>query len=353
MRHIKKILLSVLVIALSLSSAAFGASAASDTGSAPCVFVDPYGYTDVGAGWYDKWVCSYGYPDIFSNGDNLFHPDQAITRMEFARLLHEALGISINYFAATDIGDYFDDVPAGDAGANALYDLVTCGIIDTTGSFRPSETLDRDEMIHFVMNAFYYEIGSDYALPDLALQPFSDDADIIVGYRGDVSRAAVLGFINGAGDNLLLPRKAATRAEAVTVVGRLAELLKADYGSNVSVKATAKEADGKLVMTLAILNNTENTVTIDHSSAQKFDFQILSEAGKELYRWSDGRMFTPALTTTEIAPGTEAAFSVELDADAYSAIRADACTVKAYIAGTSADFTVNPDGYLVRSIQAS
>jgi hypothetical protein len=159
--------------------------------------------------------------------------------------------------------------------------------------------------------------------------------------------------VNGTGNSLFQPRRAATRAEAVTVAGRLAELLKAEYGANVSVRASAAETDGKLVMTLAVLNNTEDPVTIDHSSSQKFDFQILDAAGTELYRWSDDRMFTPALTTTEIAPGTEAAFSVELDAGTYSAIRADACTVKAYIAGTSADFTVNPDGYLVRSIQAS
>ncbi len=35
----------------------------------------------------------------------MFNPNSKITRIEFVRLLHKALGITINYFAAPDIKD--------------------------------------------------------------------------------------------------------------------------------------------------------------------------------------------------------------------------------------------------------
>lgn len=350
MKLIQKLVLSILVISMALSCAAFGASAASDTQGTVSTISSGSGYSDISGGWFEKWAAEYGYPAVFSNGDGCFYPGQSITRMEFARMLHKALDIGMYYFAPTDIGEYFDDVTSSDAGAGALYDLVTCGIIDTKGSFRPTEPLDRDEMIHFIMNAFSHFTGSDYAFPALALQPFGDDADIKAEYRGDVGRAAVLGVINGVGSNLIHPRREATRAEAVTVAGRLAGLLKT-YNTSVVVKASASENDGALVMTLTILNNTENTVTIDYSSAQQFDFQILDKDGAELYRWSDGRMFSAVLTTTELAPGKEAVFTAELDAGTYSAIKNNISTIKAYITGTSPDFAVSAGGYLVSSIQ--
>lgn len=61
---------------------------------------------------------------------------------------HKALGISIQYFAATDIKQYFSDVNNGDVYSTALYDLATTGIIDYRGTFRPNAALPRDEMVH-------------------------------------------------------------------------------------------------------------------------------------------------------------------------------------------------------------
>ncbi|MPM03542.1 hypothetical protein SDC9_49809 [bioreactor metagenome] len=342
MKRLGKLLLSITMTAMVLTSVPAVALAVSEqTG-----LISTISYTDVHGGWFEAWTTKYGYPDIFSSSDGCFHPDTSITRMEFARMLHKALDININYFAPTDIGDFFDDVKDSDAGAGALYDLAVCGIVDVQGSFRPTQALARGDMIHFIMNAFYYFVGSDYALPDIALPPFADDAEIGDAFRADVNRSAVLGLVNGRDNQMVCTTAEATRAEAVTVAGRLAELLE-NYRSNVLVKASAKESDGALHLTLSILNNTENTVTINHLNGQYFDFVILDKGGAELYRWSDDMYFTDALTSVEISPGEEKVYSTTVDKETYVLIKDKVETIKAYITGTSDDFSIEPGGYFV------
>lgn len=349
MKYIRNFVLSILIISMiSVISPLLAFAESPARGSAPSIIVS-YNYDDVKGGWYEDSANLYGYREIFAGEDGLFHPGQRVTRLEFVRMLHKALGININYFAATDIGDYYDDVTNDTVGAGDLYDLVTCGIIDTKGSFRPSAQLDRDEMIHFVMEAFCYSVGGVYAIPAIEPMPFADDSEINSEYHIDVSRSVILGLIKGVGSNLLRPSAGATRAEAVTAAGRLVNLLK-NYRTSVNVDTSANEIDGQLHMTLSIANNTEKTVAIDHMNGQKFDFVIRDENGNELYRWSDGQMFTMASTLTVIEPGKEAAFSSILDAEAYSTIKGNITSITGYFVGTSSDFTVYPDGYPVSGV---
>lgn len=339
MKHIRNLALTVLILSMVLATVPAHAFAASSTAN---------DYTDVKGSWCEKWVDLYGYKEVFSNGDSKFYPDQGITRIEFARMLHKALGININYFAATDIGEYYNDVTNKNVGASQLYDLVTCGIIDTKTSFRPTEAIKRDEMIHFVMNAFKHIASDDYMFTEI-YRMFEDDSDIKAEYSTDIQHSCALGLINGRGNNYLFPRETATRAEAVTIAGRLAEL-KLKLEASVVVKASATETSDGLKMEIVISNNTDKTVTIDHSSQQLYDFAIYDKLGNSLYRWSANRMFAQVVTTSKIAPGDEMVLSDVIGTADYSAIKSKMTTLKAYIVGTSSDFTINPDGYFVGGI---
>ena len=344
MKPIRSLVLLILIISMFSTLV----SAAATTGDKVTSTSAVGNYNDIKGTWSEKWVNLYGYTEIFSNSDGSFRPDQAITRMEFARLLHKALGININYFAATDISEYYNDVKSGDVGSNELYDLVTCGIIDTKTSFRPNETLKRDEMIHFIMNAFHYAAGNDYAFIEI-YHIFEDDADIKSEYSTDIQHSFILGLVTGRNSNVLFPNKAATRAEAVTIVGRLVEL-ENKLKSSVAIKASATETSDGLKMEIVIANNTDKAVTITHSSQQMFDFAIFDNKGNSIYRWSANRMFVQMVTTSKIAPGDELVLSDTLAAADYALIKSKAATIKAYIVGTSSDFTINSDGYFVTDI---
>lgn len=303
-----------------------------------------YTYTDLDADWYRDAVKTFGYPEIFGESEQ-FLPRKTITRMEFARLLHRALGININYFAATDIAEHFDDVKNDDIGASQLYDLVTAGIVTPGGSFGPDAPLTREVMVHWAIKALDYATGGDYAMILIMPEPFDDDDQIADEYKNDIVKAVILGLIKGRGDNMLFPKDGATRAEAVTVVSRLVNLIDSLTQKGVEVFASAAETDGALEMTLTIVNNTSETVTIEHTSGQKYDFQIFDAEGETLYTWSANKMFMQMLGTTEIAAGESLTFTDTLSAAEYAAIKDKAVELRAYIVGT-ADF-IDPNGYSV------
>jgi hypothetical protein len=338
----------ILVLSILSTSVPVMAEEADDTAEPVLISANLWDYADTEGCWCSGSVEKYGYPEIFANDEGNFYPGEDITRMEFVRLLHRAMDINISYFAPTDIKDYFDDVSNGDIGSGDLYDLVTLGVIDSTGSFKPEDKLDRDEMIHYLLNALDYMTGGDYAYIMLMPEPFNDDADVNALYKNAVYKAVVMDLIHGRGNNMLFPREGTTRAEAVTVIDRLMTV-SASLMPSVSVSAMAREAGGGLVMTLTIQNNIDETVHINHSSGQKYDFAIYDSEGESLYRWSADKSFIAALTTTEIGPGEKVEFSESIDGGVYGPIRDEAASIRAYITGTSDYLEINPDGYEART----
>lgn len=332
----KRILLNVLAaVAIVVTAAPWTALAQSEVESSYC---------DISGTWYaDAWG-KYGYPEIFSHGSGQFHPNKEITRIEFVRLLHRALDININYFVAPDIKDNFDDLENTDVGANELIDLATIGIIESGGSFHPGDSLTREEMIHWVINALNQKAGGSYPIPQGKPVPFGDDAEISGAYRSELYSAAVLNLVSGRGNHILAPKAGATRAEAVTVVSRLMMLLNRDQ-SSVSITAAAQlDGDGALTMSLTIGNYTDQTVVIRHTSGQKYDFKLFDAQGNSLYTWSRDKMFMAQMNETEVGPGEELIFSDTLSSEAYKAVK-QAVSMKAYIVGTSDDFPIDPNGY--------
>ena len=332
----KKIILSCL-LALSMLLAVIPTVSA-----APAKDTDAYG--DIAGTWYEDAAQAYAYPEIFSDGSGKLNPDREITRIEFVRLMHKALGISINYFAMNDVGDSFDDMTNDDIGANELIDLVTAGIVEAGGSFSPDAPVTREVMIHWTIAALDYMTGGDYAMILIMPEPFDDDADITDDYKNNVVKAVVLGLVNGRGDNMLYPKDGATRAEALMVVYRLTALLDT-LQKNVTADATATVAGDKLVMSLTIRNNTDEAVTIHYTSGQQFDFKILDADGETLYTWSADKQFIQAISDKILEPGEQLSFTDTLGSEAYGAIRDDAALLKAYITGTSDDFEINENGY--------
>jgi hypothetical protein len=300
-------------------------------------------YTDIDGAWYTEDARQYGYAEIFDGDNGKFRPNQEITRIEFVRLLHKALDIEINYFAAPDITKDFSDMKNSDVGANDLIDLVTAGIVTKGGSFRPNDALDREVMIHWTIKALDYVTGGDYALIKMMPAPFEDDKNIDPAYKNGIITAQLTKLIEGRGDNLLFPKDGATRAEAVTITARLVRFLESLKGS-VVVTASANAIKNNLEMSLVLTNTTDKAVTINHTSGQKYDFKLFDAKGENVYTWSADKMFLAALGTTEIKPGETVTFSDTLDLTSTPGLDT-AITLTAYIVGTSDDFTIDANGY--------
>lgn len=301
-------------------------------------------FTDISGHWAQEYINSVVDKDMFGGNDGKFMPNKAITRSEFVLMLHKALGIQIMYFKATDIADFYDDVKNEDVYASALYDLAVANIIDYKVHFKPNSTLAREEMVHFIMNAYKYKMGDSYKQVKLAEKPFADDSKIDPLYSGDIRRAEYAGIITRPVSDKFFPKDLATRAQAATVIDKLLRLLGKET-LQVQVTPAAELKDGSIQMKLTITNNLKTPIVINHSSGQKFDFSLLDANKEILYTWSADKLFMMVLTETVIEPGKTAEFSDEVGNDLYDGILEKAVYMKAYIMGTSDDFTVNADGY--------
>ncbi len=332
----KKISRTAFILAtLLLMATPLTAFAQSDTGS---------GYSDISGKWYADAAAKYGYAEVLSGEHGKFEGNQDITRLEFVRLLHRALGININYFMAPDVKDYFDDMENTTTGAGELIDMVTAGIVDREGRFDPNQPLIREEMIHWIMNALQYQTNGSYAIPMVKPVPFQDDGEISDTYRGKMYAAAVLKLVSGRGNHMLVPKDGATRAEAVTIISNLMTLLETEQASVCATASAKLSGDGYLAMSLTIRNDTDKAVTIHHTSGQHYDFKLFDAAGNNLYTWSADKMFTALISKTEIGPGEAVVFSDTLGSAACGAMQ-QAVSMKAYIVGTSEDFMIDTNGY--------
>jgi hypothetical protein len=304
-------------------------------------------FTDISKHWAEESINRIVDKDDFAGKDGKFLPNQAITRSEFVLMLHKALEIKIAYFKATDINEFFEDVKNEDIYASALYDLVITNIIDYKGQFRPNSTMTRDEMVHYIMNAYKHKMGENYKMIKLDYKPFADDQEINPSYSGDVARAEYMGLLKRPFNNKFYPKNLSTRAQAATVIDRLLnQLIKENL--QIVVTPAAELTDDLLKMKLTITNLSKEQIVINHSSGQRFDFSLLDSERNILYTWSADKLFIMALTETVIESGESIEFVEEMNKEALDNMTAKPAYLKAYIVGKSSGFIVNPDGYEIK-----
>jgi hypothetical protein len=75
-----------------------------------------------------------------------------------------------------------------------------------------------------------------------------------------------------------------------------------------------KDDADKLRFTLNVRNNTSKMVELRFPDGQTHDFAVKDFAGKEIWRWSEGRMFTSAMRSETLKGKEETAFEESWDA---------------------------------------
>ena len=78
------------------------------------------------------------------------------------------------------------------------------------------------------------------------------------------------------------------------------------------------ERNEAITMTITIRNMTNAEKTLSLPTTQTYDCVVSDPDGREIWRWSDGRMFAQILTEMRFAPGEEKRF-----AEAWDQVRSD------------------------------
>jgi hypothetical protein len=96
-----------------------------------------------------------------------------------------------------------------------------------------------------------------------------------------------------------------------------------------SLEMTLK--DGKVIFEIGLTNEGKEALELPFSSGQLFEITVTNESGQEVYRYSEGRMFTMALQNIEIDAGKTLTWVEEWDISAEKDLSAGQYTAEVAI----------------------
>jgi len=146
----------------------------------------------------------------------VFDPGTALTRAETAALLIRALGIgeAVQSADLSDIGGQWYEAAVASAASAGL----VTGYED--GSFRPNETVTREQLAVIIARAIAYSEGSASTTQEGTVLP--NDWNAVSGWAAEaVNQMLALGIVKGDHAGNFNPQQTATRAEAAAMLSRL------------------------------------------------------------------------------------------------------------------------------------
>nr|WP_326165798.1 S-layer homology domain-containing protein [uncultured Oscillibacter sp.] len=172
-------------------------------------------FTDTGGHWaepaIDKWSQEYGVLQGYDDGS--FRPDASITRGAFAGILDRFL----QFQSAAPAGTFSDT--AGSRWEDAILKLNAAGVyLGSGGKALPGDSITRQQAMTMVARAFRLG-GLDSALP------YPDEAQVADYARPYIAELTARGWIPGAEGGGFRPTEPMTRAELVSLLDNMIQVL--------------------------------------------------------------------------------------------------------------------------------
>lgn len=181
-------------------------------------------FTDLETHWSQNYVMDlYKRRLIDGYKNNIFKPDQPITRAELTKLALVSFGWRDQILLASD-DQPFKDINADDWFSDYVITAKDAGIINgyKDDTFKPNQSINRAETIKILMNAAGYSDNELEAKNHIFADVKADDwysSYLNYAYSQDV----ISGYTDVDGNKNFQPMKAITRAEAVKMISKILE----------------------------------------------------------------------------------------------------------------------------------
>ena len=144
--------------------------------------------------------------------DGGFHPQDAITRAEFVKVINRMFGLT------STSGVTFTDVQNGYWAKNEIDIAVTNGVAqgDGMGNFEPEKPITRQEAAKMIAN--YLKISDTNHDKILKFPDYNQVANWAIN---ELEAVIERGYIKGDDLGMLSPRANMTRAEAIVMLSRI------------------------------------------------------------------------------------------------------------------------------------
>ncbi|GLI19844.1 hypothetical protein TSYNTROPHJE_16570 [Tepidanaerobacter syntrophicus] len=171
-------------------------------------------FADIKYHWAKGYVESMAAKQIVNGkAENIFAPDDDMTRAEFAKIIVNAMELDLNKYSGS-----FEDVKAGDWFADYVQTAFDNKLIEgkVAGKvFDPNGKITREEMMTIIGRAIGKEGAAD---ADTILKSFKDGDKVSSYAKEYVSLLIEEKLVNGYPDGTLKPANSITRAEAAKIV---------------------------------------------------------------------------------------------------------------------------------------
>ena len=246
-KRILSLLLSLCLVLVLIPGTAFAAG-----GNLP--------FTDVNTTDWCYDAVQYVYEKGMMNGTSTttFSPDSTTTRGMIVTILHRMEGTP----AAT--GTAFTDVPAGQWYSDAVSWASANGIVGGYGNglFGSNDPITREQMAA-ILNRYSMYKGYDTAAAG-SITGFADAAQVSSYAVEPMGWAIGNGLISGTGNNTLVPKGNATRAQAAMILMRFCQ--------NIADKANSTPAPDT-----AIEKTYTVTFNLNYGSDTRYDVKTVKE----------------------------------------------------------------------------
>ncbi|MEK5480037.1 alpha-amylase family glycosyl hydrolase [Paenibacillus sp. FSL R5-0407] len=173
-------------------------------------------FSDVTGGWAKNYIEILAAKHIASGVDaERFNPKGEVTRGEFAAFLGRAMGLDV-----AGLSSGMSDVAENSYYAGYVAALSELGIVSgyEDGTFRPSQTITREQMATLLMKAYAQVTGQSANEAAGAEEAFSDLGKASAYAVDSIKAAKALGIMNGMGQNKFEPAATSTREQVAAVL---------------------------------------------------------------------------------------------------------------------------------------
>lgn len=171
-----------------------------------------YAAYDLSGHWAEGIInhsISQGYINGYADGS--FRPDAPIKRAEFISLANKSMGYAahgaVNFSDVLPSDWFYDDIGI------AFREGYISGMGD--GTFRPNDVITRETAAVMAANMLHLSQNTDYA-------SFFTDSGLLTWSRGNIGAAVKAKVLSGYTDGSFRPGKSMTRAEAVSLMNKVA-----------------------------------------------------------------------------------------------------------------------------------
>lgn len=174
------------------------------------------GLNDISAHWAKESIEKLYDKKIITGDNGKFYPDKNITRAEFAMLISKLLELDTKYT------DLFLDVDGSEWYADAVCSVKNAGIMNGDGiNFKPQSFITREELCVACANILKVK-NIDVTKSATA---FKDKSDISEWAWDSVDVCVGMNMINGMGEEMMMPKANATKAQAAKLAEKLLAVL--------------------------------------------------------------------------------------------------------------------------------